>query len=232
MGAAGTRAYICVVYCLLTAYRGQDFEWPDTAKPLIPMPTPQELYAARLAAETMQQLTDQGALPNQPRSVRGQGGRHLLVDTYGDSLRFVNSLMNRAFGSSSRKVVPALLLSSACSADKSVCLQVPAHMCHMIDRDIVREIREKYVFVTDFYLFTICLIRWPREWDETSSHHVRSSRDMQYAFTYFYYLMHAREDFDLGKFFRTHLDMDGDGYVQIFFSSVCIILSLCCLLCA
>lgn len=45
--------------------------------------------------------------------------------------------------------------------------------------------------------------RFPKEWDITSSHKVRSSDDMQFAFSYFYFLMGvtrnvtAEEIFDL-----------------------------------
>jgi len=36
---------------------------------------------------------------------------------------------------------------------------------------------------------------------------------MQFAFTYFYFLMHDREEFTMESFFKTHLDIDGDGCV-------------------
>jgi hypothetical protein len=52
-----------------------------------------------------------------------RNGRKLL-DMYGDSLKFANSLFNSAFGSAPRKV--------------------PAHMPHMIDRDTVQELMDKY----------------------------------------------------------------------------------------
>ncbi|XP_048241976.1 N-acetylglucosamine-1-phosphotransferase subunits alpha/beta-like [Haliotis rufescens] len=83
-------------------------------------------------------------------------GRRLL-DTFGDSLRHVNKLFNKAFGFVARKV--------------------PAHMPHMIDRHIMADLQAQF----------------PNEWDVTSSHKVRHSKDMQYAFSYFYYLMGVSE---------------------------------------
>jgi UDP-N-acetylglucosamine-lysosomal-enzyme len=46
-------------------------------------------------------------------------GRRLL-DTFGDSLRHVNRLFNKAFGYTARKV--------------------PGHMPHMVDRDVMYEL--------------------------------------------------------------------------------------------
>ena len=50
-------------------------------------------------------------------------GRHLM-DTFGDSLRHVNHLYNKAYGHKSRKV--------------------PAHMPHMINREIMQELQDRY----------------------------------------------------------------------------------------
>ena len=49
-------------------------------------------------------------------------GRQIL-DTFGDSLRHVNMLYNKAYGYASRKV--------------------PAHMPHMIDKHIMQELQDK-----------------------------------------------------------------------------------------
>ncbi|XP_041367858.1 N-acetylglucosamine-1-phosphotransferase subunits alpha/beta-like isoform X2 [Gigantopelta aegis] len=81
-----------------------------------------------------------------------------LLDTFGDSLRHVNRIYNKAFGFGQRKV--------------------PAHMPHMIDKHIMSEMQERFA----------------AEWDETSSHKVRHARDMQFAFSYFYYLLGVSED--------------------------------------
>ena len=48
-------------------------------------------------------------------------------------------------------------------------------MPHMLDKHIIEEMQE----------------RWSGEFDITSSHHFRAGDDMQYSFSYFYYLMHA-----------------------------------------
>lgn len=48
--------------------------------------------------------------------------RRKLLDMYGDSLKYVNSLLSRKYGSEARRV--------------------PAHMPHMIDRDIVEEMQQ------------------------------------------------------------------------------------------
>ncbi|KAH8069170.1 hypothetical protein JL720_12078 [Aureococcus anophagefferens] len=77
-------------------------------------------------------------------------GRRLLLDTYGESLVRVNRLYNAEFGTKVRKV--------------------PAHMPHMIDRDVVGAIQRKYA----------------EPWRETASHRFRSGRDVQYAFAYFH----------------------------------------------
>lgn len=47
------------------------------------------------------------------------------MDVYGDSLRFVNKLLNRAYGHEARKV--------------------PAHMPHMINREVMEELQNRYV---------------------------------------------------------------------------------------
>lgn len=49
-------------------------------------------------------------------------GRHLL-DVYGDSLRFVNKLLTRAYGHDARKV--------------------PAHMSHMINREVMDQLQAR-----------------------------------------------------------------------------------------
>jgi hypothetical protein len=48
-------------------------------------------------------------------------------------------------------------------------------MPHMLDRHIIEEMQH----------------RWSGEFEATSAHRFRAGDDMQYAFSYFYYLMHA-----------------------------------------
>ncbi|KAL5007073.1 hypothetical protein ScPMuIL_015879 [Solemya velum] len=97
-------------------------------------------------------------------------GRRLL-DTFGDSLRHVNKLYNKEFGYEARKV--------------------PAHMPHMIDKNIMAELQA----------------RFPKQWEDTSAHRVRHSLDMQYAFSYFYYLMGVKVEVSPHDVFET---MDTD----------------------
>ena len=76
-------------------------------------------------------------------------------DTYGDSLVKVNMLYNKEFGASSRKV--------------------PAHMPHLIDRDVIRNLHSHPTFKHEF--------------EATSRRKFRSSHDMQYSFSYFHWLI-------------------------------------------
>lgn len=73
--------------------------------------------------------------------------------------------------------------------------KVPAHMPHYLDKSILSAMQAT----------------WPEQWNATSSHRFRSSEDMQYAFSYFYYLIHQPADFELDAQFNDELDLDGDG---------------------
>jgi hypothetical protein len=50
-------------------------------------------------------------------------------------------------------------------------------MPHMINKDLVEEMQKL----------------WPAEWDQTSRNRFRKSNDMQFGFSYFYYLTYRRE---------------------------------------
>jgi UDP-N-acetylglucosamine-lysosomal-enzyme len=104
-----------------------------------------------------------------------RSGRGLL-DNYGESLKFVNKLLNSEFGSAPRRV--------------------PAHMPHYIQVDVMERLQAK----------------WPEQWNRTSSNRLRSPSDMQYAFAYYYYMMHERVPYNYTELFQTVLDVDGDGY--------------------
>jgi UDP-N-acetylglucosamine-lysosomal-enzyme len=52
--------------------------------------------------------------------------------------------------------------------------------------------------------------RFPNEWDATSSHKIRSPLDMQYAFSYFYFLMNERENVSIAEIFDI-FDTDKSG---------------------
>ncbi|KAG2383220.1 hypothetical protein C9374_004557 [Naegleria lovaniensis] len=67
-------------------------------------------------------------------------------------------------------------------------------MPHMIDKDIMNELQKK----------------WEYEFNVTSSNRFRSSNDMQYTFTYFYYLMHEGIPYNATEFFKEHVDTNQD----------------------
>ncbi|KAM3926344.1 N-acetylglucosamine-1-phosphotransferase subunits alpha/beta [Leptodactylus fuscus] len=100
-----------------------------------------------------------------------------LQDTFADSLRYVNKLLNSKFGFASRKV--------------------PAHMPHMIDRIVMQDLQDLY----------------PAEFDKTSAHKVRHSEDMQFAFSFFYYLMSAIQPLNISQIFH-EVDTDGSGILS------------------
>uniref|UniRef100_A0A8B9QDD4 N-acetylglucosamine-1-phosphotransferase subunits alpha/beta n=1 Tax=Apteryx owenii TaxID=8824 RepID=A0A8B9QDD4_APTOW len=107
-------------------------------------------------------------------------GKHFgrqLKDTFADSLRYVNKLLNGKFGFTSRKV--------------------PAHMPHMIDRTVMQELQDMF----------------PEEFDKTSFHKVRHSEDMQFAFSYFYYLMSAVQLLNISQIFD-EVDTDQSGILS------------------
>ncbi len=94
--------------------------------------------------------------------------------------RRVNRMYNKVFGVESRKV--------------------PAHVPHMIDRDVMAEMQR----------------RWENEWNATSSHRFRSTSDMQYSFSYYYYAInrHKLASVDPTKFLEQYVDHDHDGHVS------------------
>uniref|UniRef100_A0A8C5DXN8 N-acetylglucosamine-1-phosphotransferase subunits alpha/beta n=1 Tax=Gouania willdenowi TaxID=441366 RepID=A0A8C5DXN8_GOUWI len=100
-----------------------------------------------------------------------------LRDTFADSLRYVNKLLNSQFGFASRKV--------------------PAHMPHMIDRLVMQELQDTF----------------PDEFEKTSAHHVRHSEDMQFAFSYFYFLMGAQQQLNVSDVFDL-IDTDRSGVLS------------------
>ncbi|XP_045071340.1 N-acetylglucosamine-1-phosphotransferase subunits alpha/beta-like [Coregonus clupeaformis] len=100
-----------------------------------------------------------------------------LQDTFADSLRYVNKLLNGQFGFTSRKV--------------------PAHMPHMIDRLIMQELQDIF----------------PQEFDLTSSHRVRHPEDMQFSFSYFYFLMSALQPLNISQVFD-EIDTDHSGVLS------------------
>ncbi|CAL8242535.1 unnamed protein product [Merluccius merluccius] len=107
----------------------------------------------------------------------GAAAGRRLQDTFADSLRHVNRLLNGQFGFTSRKV--------------------PAHMPHMIDRLVMQELQDTF----------------PLDFDKTSEHRVRHSEDMQFAFSYFYFLMSALRQLDVARVFQ-EIDTDRSGVLS------------------
>jgi len=97
--------------------------------------------------------------PNQwKRNTRG-------LDTYAESLLYVNKIYNVAYGFERRRV--------------------PAHMPHLIDRRVVNNMQQKF----------------ESEFKKTSSHKMRHSEDMQFAFSYFYFLSSEKRKVSIGEIF-------------------------------
>ena len=67
-------------------------------------------------------------------------------------------------------------------------------MPFLIDVDIARAVQEKF----------------RKEFIVTSSNRIRNYDDMQYAFTYFYYIIHEKVQVDVGDIFNTY-DVDKSG---------------------
>lgn len=103
--------------------------------------------------------------------------RHLL-DTFADSLRYVNKLYNKVYGYVSRKV--------------------PAHMPHMINKEIMQRLQDTY----------------PEEYEQTSAHKLRTTFDMQFSFSYFYFVISETCDVSIDQVFQ-ELDLDQSGILSI-----------------
>ncbi|XP_033190663.1 N-acetylglucosamine-1-phosphate transferase subunits alpha and beta [Bombus vancouverensis nearcticus] len=96
------------------------------------------------------------------------------LDTYAESLLYVNRIYNMAYGFERRRV--------------------PAHMPHLIDKWIVADMQRKF----------------EHEFRKTSSHKVRNSEDMQFAFSYFYFLTSEKRKVPIEEIFDT-FDTDKSG---------------------
>jgi UDP-N-acetylglucosamine-lysosomal-enzyme len=60
----------------------------------------------------------------------------------------------------------------------------------------------------DLYCKMIC--RFPDEYESTSSHNLRHPEDMQFAFSYYYYLIDEKIKFNLTEMFNA-MDTDMSG---------------------
>jgi len=121
-----------------------------------------------------------GLVNNSDKGLPHSFRRRLEEDTYAQSLIFVNRLYTKKFGPENRKV--------------------PAHLPHMIDRDVVQEMQNA----------------WETEWNATSSNKFRSRKDMQYSFSYYYYMLnrHTIQEIDVKKIIHEQVDTDGDGLIN------------------
>lgn len=79
-----------------------------------------------------------------------------------------------------------------------VARKVPAHMPHMIQKRVFKALHTK----------------WYPQFMQTSSNKFRSPNDMQFAFSYFYYLMHESKLYSSTDFFRETLDRNKDTVLQ------------------
>jgi len=75
--------------------------------------------------------------------------------------------------------------------------RVPGHMPHMINRNIATSMQEKFA----------------NEWDATSSHRMRHPDDMQFAFSYFYFLMSEPLNATIDDLFA-EIDVDKSGVMS------------------
>ena len=72
--------------------------------------------------------------------------------------------------------------------------KVPAHMAHFIDIDIMTRLHNQFV----------------EQFKTTSSHKIRSSNDMQFAFSYYYFLISEKKLVNISDVFD-EFDVDNSG---------------------
>ncbi|CAL1291483.1 unnamed protein product [Larinioides sclopetarius] len=73
--------------------------------------------------------------------------------------------------------------------------KVPSHIAHFVDKNVMSRLTERFEDA-----FTV-----------TSSHKIRSSNDMQFAFSYYYFLMNEMETLEVETIF-TSFDTDHSGH--------------------
>ena len=76
--------------------------------------------------------------------------------------------------------------------------KAPAHMPHCFNKRVMAELQS----------------RWSEQYDATSSHRFRDARDMQLAFSYYYYVMNEPAPLELQRLWTDKLDWDGDGQLS------------------
>lgn len=97
------------------------------------------------------------------------------------------------YGDSLRHVSKLLNMAFAPEARR-----VPAHMPHYLRKSVIERMQTL----------------WRAEFNATSSHQTRASNDMQYAFSYMWFLMSERIPYNFTEVWNTELDMDGDGVLN------------------
>ena len=134
--------------------------------------------------------------------------RRLLLDTYASSLRHTDALVSASFGSYDPEAFLRATVAGHAglgtnadgvlrprgSGQGGSLRRVPAHMPHLINRDILEEWQHA----------------WSAEVAATSARRFRDPEDLQYAYSHFSWLMNAprgRKPLDLLR----ELDRDGDG---------------------
>eukprot|EP00808_Paulinella_micropora_P024476 g15461.t1 len=127
-----------------------------------------ELRDSRLGA-----LLEQATRAKYAQWLQRSSSRRRMADTFGESLRYVNRIYAKLYGSSQRKA--------------------PAHMPHFMDKNVLAELQAKF----------------PKEFDLTSQHRFRHAQDMQFSFSYYYYLMGEKLPYEPRKSFE-ELDKNGD----------------------
>ncbi|XP_033105239.1 N-acetylglucosamine-1-phosphotransferase subunits alpha/beta-like isoform X2 [Anneissia japonica] len=75
--------------------------------------------------------------------------------------------------------------------------KVPAHMPHMIDVDIMNELQDEF----------------EDEFEATSSHQLRHSQDMQFAFSFMYFMMSQTKEVNISEIFA-EFDTDSSGILS------------------
>ncbi|XP_022082815.1 N-acetylglucosamine-1-phosphotransferase subunits alpha/beta-like isoform X2 [Acanthaster planci] len=75
--------------------------------------------------------------------------------------------------------------------------KVPGHIPHMIDINIMKELQAEF----------------PDEFDATSSHQIRHSKDMQFAFSYMYYVIGSPKEVNTNEIFD-EFDTDHSGVLS------------------
>ncbi|KAB7503638.1 N-acetylglucosamine-1-phosphotransferase subunits alpha/beta [Armadillidium nasatum] len=114
-----------------------------------------------------------------------------LLDEFRDSLIFVNQLYNTAYGFQGRKV--------------------PAHMPHFINKDIFQKLYDRSHIMNLYSSEEHYMLHYIyREFQMTSSHKIRQGNDMQYAFSYFYYLQSEKRERSFEEIFDEY-DTDKSG---------------------